>query len=106
MQLSLFNPIQIFPENTTIGGIRINLIYGKNAAVSGIDFGLVNMTSSGLSQGWQFGGVGYNEGDFLGFQNSIVNYTKGNSEGLALGFFIMLDGPTACRLVLLTMLSR
>lgn len=85
VQVALFNPIQIFPENSTIGGIRFNFLYGKNATVSGLDFGLVNHTTTGLSKGYQFGLVGITEADFLGFQNSVVNYTKGEMEGFQWG---------------------
>jgi len=46
-QISLFTPVQIIPEDTAIKGIRINLIYGRNAAVKGIDLGLINHTIRG-----------------------------------------------------------
>ncbi len=86
IQLALFTPVQIFPEEATIGGIRFNLIYGRNAWVSGVDFGLVNHTTTGLTKGWQFGVVGMVEEDFLGFQDNIVNITKRNFEGFQWGF--------------------
>lgn len=85
IQVSLFNPIQIFSEDTPIGGIRFNFLYGKNTTVSGLDFGLVNHTTAGLSKGYQFGLVGMTEADFLGFQNNVVNYTKGGMEGFQWG---------------------
>ncbi|MCP4703426.1 MAG: hypothetical protein GY865_02350, partial [candidate division Zixibacteria bacterium] len=47
VQLSLFNPIQIFPETDGITGVRLNLLYGRNTKVIGVDFGLVNHTTSG-----------------------------------------------------------
>jgi len=87
IQLSLFNPIQIFNENTSITGLRINLIYGKNASVSGLDWGLVNHTTSGVSKGVQFGFVAIDETDFIGWQANAVNITKGKFEGLQWGFF-------------------
>ena len=39
VQLSLFNPIQLYGENTSIVGIRINILYGKNSSVTGLDLG-------------------------------------------------------------------
>ena len=87
VQLALVNPIQIFPENTSIGGIRLSLIYGKNASVSGIDWGLVNHTTSGTSLGWQAGLVGLNEANFVGLQSSFVNLDNHNAEGVQLGFY-------------------
>jgi len=56
IQLSLFNPIQIVPEGESVNGIRLNLIYTKNANVTGFDMGLVNQTT-GSQLGVQWGGV-------------------------------------------------
>jgi len=87
VQLALFNPIQIFPENTSIAGIRISLIYGKNTSVSGIDWGLVNHTTSGKSLGWQMGLVGMNEANFVGLQSNFINIGNQNVEGVQWGFY-------------------
>ena len=85
IQLALFNPIQLFDENTSITGLRISLLYGKNATVSGLDWGLVNHTTSGVSKGVQFGLVGLVEADYIGWQDNGVNITKGKFEGLQWG---------------------
>jgi len=85
IQIALVTPIQIFPEDNHIGGIRLNLIYGRNASVTGLDVGLVNHTTKGLSQGVQFGFIGLVDSDFTGWQDNNVNITKGNFEGLQLG---------------------
>lgn len=76
IQLALFNPIQIYDESTSITGLRINLIYGKNAKVSGLDWGLVNHITSGVSKGVQFGFVGIVEADYMGWQDNGVNITN------------------------------
>jgi hypothetical protein len=81
IQLSLFNPIQIFPENTSIAGLRFNLIYGKNARVTGLDLGLVNKTT-GSQTGVQWGGVNLTDGGFEGWQVGFVTVSKGSSLGL------------------------
>lgn len=81
IQLSLFNPIQIFPESSSIAGLRFNLIYGKNANVTGLDLGLVNQTT-GTQTGVQWGGLNLNDGGFKGWQAGFVNITKGSSLGL------------------------
>lgn len=86
IQLALFNPVQIYSENTSITGLRISLLYGKNTTVSGLDWGLVNHTTSGVSKGVQFGLVGLNDADFMGWQNNFVNTTQGRFEGLQWGF--------------------
>jgi len=85
IQLALVTPIQIFPEDTPIGGVRLNLLYGRNVSVSGLDLGLVNHTTTGMSKGWQNGLVGVADADFLGWQDCAVNVTKGRCEGLQWG---------------------
>jgi len=87
IQLALFNPVQIFPENTSISGIRLSLLYGKNVSVGGLDWGLVNETTSGQSVGWKLGLVGLNSGSFVGLQTCFVNLTEGSAEGVQWGFY-------------------
>ena len=81
IQLSLFNPIQIFPESSSIAGLRFNLIYGKNTNVTGLDLGFVNQTT-GTQTGVQWGGVNLTDGGFKGWQAGFVNVSKGSSLGL------------------------
>ena len=45
IQLALLAPVQLFPESDAVKGVRVSLIYGKNAAVTGLDFGLINHTT-------------------------------------------------------------
>ncbi len=86
VQLSLFAPIQLFPESYAIEGVRLGLLYGRNTSVSGLDIGLVTHTTSGNSMGLQWGFVGLAEGNFTGWQDNFVNYTKGDFKGLQWGF--------------------
>lgn len=85
IQISLFNTLQLYPESQSITGLRINLIYGKNATVKGVDLGLVNHNTFGLSKGYQWGLVGIVDADFLGWQNNAVNMVKGRVEGFQSG---------------------
>ncbi|MDD4052375.1 MAG: hypothetical protein PHR28_10830 [candidate division Zixibacteria bacterium] len=85
IQLALFAPIQIFPERDAISGIRLSLIYGKNTSVTGLDWGLVNHTTSGVSTAAQFGLVGLADADFVGWQDNAINIVNGNFEGLQWG---------------------
>ena len=88
IQIALITPVQIFSEDESISGVRWNILYGRNVTVRGLDFGLINHTTGGLSKGVQFGLVGIVESDFLGWQhNQLVNYTKGDFEGFQWGFF-------------------
>jgi hypothetical protein len=87
IQIALVTPVQIFPEDESITGIRWNILYGRNITVRGLDFGLINHTTGGLSKGAQFGLVGIVESDYLGLQHNFVNYTRGDFEGFQWGFF-------------------
>ena len=85
IQLSLFTPVQIFSEDYTISGVRLNLLYGRNVSVTGLDWGLVNHTTSGMSMGVQLGFLSINEADFMGWQNSAGNIVMGDMEGFQCG---------------------
>ncbi len=87
IQLALVTPVQIFPESYSINGLRISLLYGRNANVSGLDIGLVTHTTSGKSMGVNWGGVNLTDANFTGLQVGWVNYCKGDFEGLQYGFF-------------------
>ncbi len=80
IQLSLFPPAQIVPEDEGVTGLRLN-IYGKNTSLQGLDFGFVHHLTE-PSMGFQHGLVGYNESDFTGWQENFVSITKGNFTGL------------------------
>lgn len=94
IQLALFNPVQIVPEGNSITGLRLSLLYGKNANVNGIDLGLVNVTT-GNQVGLQYGVVGYNEGNFNGWQDNFVSILKGNLTGLQTGAVTYTDGKAS-----------
>ncbi len=91
INIALFNPVQIFPESNSIAGLRINLIYGKNAGVVGLDWGLVNSVGSGGVTGIQWGFINLNDGNFVGLQGSLVNLTSKNVEGVQWGWYNQAD---------------
>jgi hypothetical protein len=86
VQLALFTPVQVFPEDDSISGIRLSLLYGRNVSVTGLDLGLINHATAGTSKGLQFGLVGLVDSDFVGWQDSYVNVVKGNFKGFQWGF--------------------
>jgi len=91
IQISLFTPVQIVPENQSIRGLRINFIYGRNTAVTGLDIGLVNIsTGDKPSSGLQYGLVSMVHGPFTGWQWSFVGSTEGRFQGLQSGFVNLL----------------
>jgi hypothetical protein len=85
IQLSLVTPIQIFPETDSIAGVRFNLLYGRNVAVTGLDIGLVNHVTTGKFVGLQHGLVGIVDTDFMGGQHGGVNVVQGRCEGFQWG---------------------
>lgn len=86
IQLSLFHPVQIFPAETSVKGLRLNLIYGVNHDVVGIDLGLVNRVT-GMAKGYQGGLVGFCEEGFVGWHNHLINLNRGDFVGLQSGFY-------------------
>jgi hypothetical protein len=58
-QVSLYSPVQLVDENKDIVGLRLSLLYGKNANVSGIDLGL-GVADNDNFNGIQILGVGSN----------------------------------------------
>jgi hypothetical protein len=86
VQVSLINPVQIFREDTSIEGFRINFLYGLNANLKGFDLGLGNGIKRN-AEGVQFGFVNYVEGNVLGCQLSAANFTRANFTGFQSGFY-------------------
>ena len=86
-QLALFNPLQIRGEDQSITAIRLNLIYGKNVSVTGLDVGIANHCTGGVSLGLQYGLVGLIEGDFMGWQDNAINIINGRFTGFQTAFY-------------------
>ncbi len=91
IQIALVTPIQIFPEDNSITGVRLNLLYGRNVSVSGLDVGLVNHTTTGKFIGLQYGLVGLSDSDFSGWQDCFVNITNKKFEGFQFGWVNYAD---------------
>ncbi|MFC2132978.1 LA_2272 family surface repeat-containing protein [Bacteroidota bacterium] len=84
VQISILAPIQLFNEDTSIEGLRLSLLYGKNYNMTGFDLGLVSHTT-GEFKGVQFGFLGISDSDFTGWQDNSINWTKGKFKGLQFG---------------------
>ena len=104
LQLALLAPAQVFPENYDVFGLRLNLIYGRNNCLRGLDLGLVNVVSQDLA-GAQIGlynacktsnegcfqfGIINNADQFSGMQFGLLNLS-GQAHGLQLGVLNMCD---------------
>jgi hypothetical protein len=83
INLSIFPPIAIAKPEDSVTAFRFNLIYGKNTSVKVIDLGLVNHTTSGLSNGLQWATVNYAE-NAGGLQLAMVNYAR-KMDGVQVG---------------------
>lgn len=75
VMLSLVNPVQLPPDDWDVGGMRLNILYGKSRNVYGLDVGFVNHTT-GREIGLDIGVVNYVEKEFLGFQIGVVNIAQ------------------------------
>jgi len=84
LQVSLFHPLQAYPDDYSVDGLRLNVIYGVNDNVQGIDLGLVNETKGNV-QGFELGADNRVSDDFTGGQLGLFNEVKGNFNFLQLG---------------------
>jgi len=85
IQLAIWPPLQLFPPEDTIHGVRLSL-YGLNQEVQGLDLGIFSRTT-GKVVGLQYGIVGLTEGNFTGWQDNAVNITEGKFTGFQSGLF-------------------
>jgi hypothetical protein len=92
IEISLWTPVQIHDETTSIKGFRLNILYGVNKDVTGLDLGLVNR-NTGVFKGVQLGLVGMS-GDFTGWQATFVNITDGKFVGLQGSYSVYNSGVT------------
>lgn len=86
INIGLVTPVQIVKAEDSVKGFSLNILYGKNASVTGLDLGLINHMTTGMSKGLAYGLVNITEGDFKGMMWGAVNTNEGNFEGLQLGW--------------------
>jgi len=68
LQVAVWHPAQMVPDDWNIYGLRMNLLYGKNKNVWGFDLGVANTT----------------EGRVRGFQAGLIN-GPGDLDGIGVG---------------------
>ncbi len=91
LQLSLVTPVQIFAESFAVSGLRINLIFGRNRALRGLDLGTVNEITERV-EGMQLG-VSNLAGDVTGLQFGFFNSATTSEAGCCqLGTINILGG--------------
>lgn len=83
--LALWSPVQIYDPSKHIHGVRLSL-YGLNEGVQGVDIGVINATEQEGFKGFQYGIIGLNDGDMVGWQNNhVFNQSAGEARGLQTG---------------------
>lgn len=94
IELSLFHPIQLHDETTSITGLRLNVFYAKNADLTGVDLGFFGLGyNTGDVKGIQWNFIGsVVEGDMVGWQSGIYTRTHGEFTGLKTGWVNLQDG--------------
>jgi hypothetical protein len=101
IQSGIFNPAQLFSEETDVYGLRLSLPYTRNADLYGIDFGITSTTESltGIQANFLFNGAREATGlqmttfqnvstNATGFQFSGINTVEESFTGFQLGVFV------------------
>ena len=91
INLSLFDPVQIYKRDVPIKGFRFNLIYGNNSAMTGLDIGVANWVT-GDAVGVQWGIINRVMGNFSGWQSAPVIVTDGHALGVQSGWLFTMNG--------------
>lgn len=108
VQLSVFNPVQLVPEQDSVKGLRLSVFYtlnkdvtglslvwcGVNRAsgdVNGVEIGLGNWVE-GSAYGGQMGIVNHAGKRFVGLQYGMANVTDGDLTGLQWGLVNWTEG--------------
>jgi hypothetical protein len=99
LQISLAPPAQIVPQDVPVWGLRLNVVYGVQQRVFGLDAGLFNEVGENLSgigvgilniarkdaSGFQAGAANTVSGEFRGLQVAFANHNEGNLAGAQIG---------------------
>ena len=75
VMVSLVNPLQVPSSSYDVEGLRLSLIYGQCANLTGLDIGIVNNTRSDFA-GVALGGANIAGGKMRGGQIGLVNVNK------------------------------
>lgn len=93
-QFGFFAPdLQLVDASENVSGLRINIVYGQNADVSGADLGIVNSTTGDfVGFGWA-PGANVVDGSATGVQWSwIYSHTAGEFTGWQSGLIARIGG--------------
>lgn len=103
LQLAIWYPVQALPGNYEVTGLKLNLPYGYNEHVVGIDAGVygtarvmeavqVNVMNDVIEQltGWQVGVIN-RSGALAGLQTGVLNFVDLEASGLQIGLINRAD---------------
>ncbi len=91
VMLSFIDPVQVPSHDFDVGGLRINIIYGRCCNLDGLDIGVVGVADN-HANGWLANWlVNYAAGDGVGLHTGAVNYFGGDFKGLQIGLVNWID---------------
>lgn len=90
LQISIWAPqTQLVPDYIDVSGLKINLPYGSNQNMAGLDLGLVSINGNTAALQVNFFNRSYES--FSGLQVGLVNLA-GASDGISLSLFNSTEG--------------
>lgn len=91
VQIALLPVAQIFRSDVPVRGIRLNLVFGAQEDVAGLDVGFFNDVTQEVS-GIGAGVVNLSRGDATGIQLAMANSVEGRFRGFQAGFSNVNEG--------------
>ncbi len=90
LQLSVWAPkVQLVPDYIDISGLKLNLPFGGNQRVAGVDLGFVSINNS--SSSLQINLFNRTLNDYVGCQLGLINLA-GTTSGVDVGLFNSTEG--------------
>lgn len=72
LQIGIWNPVQLYSQETAVSGLRLNIPYGVNLDMVGYSLGVINQNLRD-SKGIELGLINRSGRDVTGFQIGLVN---------------------------------
>ncbi len=93
VQFALVNPAQVFGEDKSVTGFRLNVLLGVNRDVTGLDLSALAAHTLGTQRGVQLGLVNVVEGGCTGAQiGALGNSVEGRLRGVQIAGLVTLAG--------------
>jgi hypothetical protein len=91
LQVSITSNVQLVPEDEPVSGLRLNLPYGKNTSMTGLDFGFVTESTQD-ADALQIAVIGnLVEQNVAGMQIASFNVVGNIMKGVQIGFLFNTD---------------